>query len=144
VASVTSATIDQMCRRAQRAVRDLVKRRAEGALDEIRLAFERLRREHRLPPVAIYDSTYYLLPRRFQCPECGDRLFFEVDEWGTKDGIPTAGGIRIMCKAEEMELARAMAKDRNVHWQHRNWQSDWQPIQDDVERWAASRVRVYR
>lgn len=134
--------LDVQCLQAKRRLARFITSRAEAAHADIARAFSQLRRDRRLPPYVISGSRWLKLPSRFECPECGGRLLLEVDEWSTSTGIPTPGGIRVMCEAEEEELARSTRRDADPDWQHRNWQSDWQPVHDQVERWAATRVRV--
>jgi len=132
-----------MCSRARGKVHAIIDARAAAAKEEITLAFQRLRRARNLPPIALSSWKYAKLPARFQCPECGGRLIFEVNEWSTATGTPTPGGISVMCEAEEKELWSAMQQERDPEWQHRSWQSDWMPVVRQVERFCASRVRIY-
>jgi hypothetical protein len=136
--------IDLMCRKARRKLAGEIEAQAEAAKQCFTAAFRRLRRERGLPPIALTAEKHYRLPARFQCPECGGRTLFEVDEWSTATGMPTVGGIRVMCEAEEEELWRAMRQDEDPAWQHRHWQDPgWMGLIRSVERFCASRVRVY-
>lgn len=137
-------TIDEMCRKARRNVRDVIRVGVVAAHAEIEAAARRLRIARGLPPIALTGWKFYKLPAHYQCPECGGRTVFEVDEWSTVSGMPIAGGIRVMCEAEEAEFDRAMRADEDPAWQHRHWQDQgWMSLIRSVERFCASRVRVY-
>lgn len=134
--------IARRCRDARRLVRELVEQRAAAARQAITRDFARLRQRRHLPPYALTANHTLRLPSRFACPECGDRLLVEVDEWSTGTGVPTAGGYRVMCEADtDAELA-AWNRDEDYRDGHRMWQSDWQHVDDLVGRWMVRNVRV--
>lgn len=136
-------TLDRRCSAALRRVTAFIDERAEAEQAEVSLAFQRARRARGLPPVVLTGWKPYTLPERFECPECGGRVLLEVDEWSASDGTPTAGGIRVMCQAEEEELDRAMQADDEPAWQHRHWQDQgWMELIRRVQRFCASSVRV--
>ena len=138
--------IDLMCRKARRKLRAEIEAQAAAAMAEIVAEFQRLRRAHGIPPIALTGWKHYRLPKHFECPECGGPTCFEVDEWSTTTGMPTAGGIRVMCVAEEEELDRSMQADEDPAWQHRHWHwqdQGWMGLIRRVEQFCASRVRVY-
>ncbi|WP_431274258.1 hypothetical protein ACQ858_19705 [Variovorax ureilyticus] len=135
--------IDRRCSAAMRRIAAFIEERAEIAKAEITAGFQRARRDRGLPPIMLTGWKHYRLPQHFECPECGGRVCFEVDEWSTATGIPTAGGIRVMCVAEEEELDRAMQADEDPAWEHKHWQSTgWMELIRRVERFCASNVRV--
>lgn len=121
---------------------DLVDRLAEQALDDLADMSRAARARLRLPPVYLDANRLALLPPKFKCPECGGRLIVEVCEWSSKTGIVTPGGALILCKAEDEELIASIDDERDPEWEHRNWQSDWQPVVDTVTRFIARNVRV--
>ncbi|MFA7454885.1 MAG: hypothetical protein WCZ10_10530 [Desulfobulbaceae bacterium] len=67
------------------------------------------------------------LPPTIFCPECGGPCEVQVEEWEADTGIPTLGGFRLLCRAEEVEFAAALQEERDPAWEHRHFQSDWQP-----------------
>jgi len=141
---VRASNIELMCRKARRKLHAEVDAQVAKAKAEITAEFQRLRRTHGLPPIALIGLKYYRLPKQFECPECGGRTLFEVDEWSTSTGMPSAGGIRVLCEAEEEEFDRAMQADEDPGWQHRHWQdTGWMSLIRRVERFCASRVRIF-
>jgi len=137
-------SIDRRCSAAQRRLATFIDERVAAAHDTIAADFQRLRRARGLPPIALTAWRHYTLPHRFQCPECGGRVCMEVDEWSASTGIPTAGGVRVMCEAEEVELDRAMQAGEDPAWEHRHWQGpDWMDLIRRVEQFCASSVRVH-
>ena len=137
-------SIDRRCSAAQRRIASFIDERAAAALEAIAAGFQRVRRARGLPPIALTAWRHYTLPPRFQCPECGGRVCMEVDEWSTSTGIPSAGGVRVMCVAEEDELDRAMQAGEDPAWEHKHWTgADWIDLIRRVEQFCASSVRVH-
>lgn len=122
----------------------VIERLAEEAHAEIARMVRRARTRLHLPPYYLGEGRRLVMPAWLKCPECGAPIVIEIDEWGTKDGMPTAGGIRVSCKAEDEEFCKAMDEDRDLDpdIEHRMWQSDWQHIVDRAERFCARYVRV--
>lgn len=130
------------CTAARRRVDAFVEARAAELLEAITKDFARLRVQHRLRPYAIGPSRLLRLPARFECPECGGRVCVEIDEWSTRDGIPTAGGYRTMCEPDTEAEVAAWSRDEDYLDGHRYWQSDWMPLEQRVGRWMVRNVRV--
>jgi len=125
-------------------LRRLIDRLAAEALREIDLAVYDARKalglRHTIP---IRSGYAYKLPERFQCPECGGRMLLEVDEWECATGMPTLGGIRVMCVAEEDEFLRAMYAEEDPKWQHQHWQDPgWMGLQHAVERYVCRKFHI--
>jgi hypothetical protein len=59
------------------------------------------------------------------CPECGGKLMAESMEWIEETGMPTIGGLTVDCKNSFVE-------------RHRYWQSDWQSVINQVEKWCGA------
>lgn len=59
------------------------------------------------------------------CPECGGALIIESSEWIEETGKPTTGGLTVDCKSSFAE-------------RHRYWQSDWQSVINQVEKWCGA------
>lgn len=59
------------------------------------------------------------------CPECGSQLIAESMEWIEKTGQPTIGGLTVDCRAGGMRP-------------HRFYQSDWQGVINQVEKWCGA------
>lgn len=135
-------TLDNVIRSARRRLRKALERDCAQHHAEVSAAFQRLRRTRGLPPYLLQDGGWLLLPRRFECPECGARVFLEVDGYGTDTGIPIAGAISVSCQREADELDTAMRQDRDPAWQHQHLQGTWMPLVSLVERWSARNVRV--
>lgn len=114
-----------------------IDRQAERHLAEIREACQRARLELGLPLMLYLEHRHHvdLPPRFFSCPECGGRLYAEIEEWESADGEPV--GVMVFCVDEwdELDLPR-------WRWQHRHWFSDWHPVQRRVERYVRRRVRI--
>lgn len=72
-----------------------------------------------------------------ECPECGGRLFMWCDEWECDTGKPV--GIHLDCEHEPDFID---GRHRAGEFEHRWWQSDWQPVIDRVEKWARRHVRI--
>lgn len=137
-----STNIDTRCAEALAAIAALVNARTDEALDAIRRDFAQVRRANGLRPYLIDGNRTLRLPVKFQCPECGGRVFVEIDEWSTHDGTPTAGGYRVACEPDtDAELA-AWNRDEDHIDGHRYWQSDWQHLVTRVGRWMVRNVRV--
>lgn len=135
--------IELACRKARRKIRGEIEAQAEAAKADIAIAFRRARARRHIPPFFVDSDKCLKLPLRFRCPECDGVALVEIHEWGTQDGIPTAGGYTIHCEAEDQELMDAMAQDRDVHWQHRHWADQgWMHLYHIVGRWLARNVRV--
>lgn len=125
---------------AEQAVRSLVDALYAAAMDAITRDFARARVKHMLPPYSIGPSRMLRLPKRFECPECGGRLFVEIDEWSK--GIQTPGGYRVECEPDTDAEMAAWERDEDHEGGHRYWQSDWQHVVDRVGRWMVRNVRV--
>lgn len=64
------------------------------------------------------------------CPECGGIIHAFVVEWEEDTKKPViGGGIQLTCENEEWD---------GEGWNHRWWQSDWQSVVDNVDKWAGS------
>lgn len=101
-------------------------------------AVNRIRKLHE-----IVSGRFYRLPHPlFKCPECGEQLAFEVDALDPWFGMIIGTGLRVMCCEEDEEWMRAFDADEYPKWEHRWWQSDWQPVQDRIERYVVRRCRV--
>ncbi len=59
------------------------------------------------------------------CPECGERLYVDCEEWVEEDGCPTVDGLAVYCSADEES-------------RHRHFQSDWQSVIDSVAKWCGA------
>lgn len=75
------------------------------------------------------------------CPECGGKLYADIVEWETETGIPTDGGVTVHCETEDAELGAALDDDSIDDdylktLMHRHWQSEWQPIIDQITRYC--------
>jgi hypothetical protein len=117
---------------------ELIDERADEALEEIRQAAQIARLELGLPLVLYLRRRRAVdLPERFQCPDCGGRVFAEIDEWEVDGGRPTREGVNVFC-SEEWE---ALMEERDVPY-HRNWFSDWFPLQQRAIGFVRRRVRV--
>ncbi|MDN4591225.1 hypothetical protein DBA29_22340 [Xenophilus aerolatus] len=136
-------SVDRRCSAAQRRLGAFINEQAESARTAIAADFQRLRRAHGLPPVLLIGWKHYRLPEPFACPECGGSVCFEVDEWSSATGMPSAGGVRVMCVDEEEELDRSMQAGEDPAWTHRHWQDEgWMSLIRRVERFCASNVRI--
>ncbi len=123
----------------------LIDRNADAVEDWLRAQLDALRNQLGLPKLLYVESgTTIALPPRFVCPECGARLWVEVDEWSTQTRIPTPGGYQVICSAETREQWRAWQRDEDPDPQieHRWWQCDWQPIIASVGKFLVRRVRI--
>ena len=136
-------SLDRRCSAAMRRIDAFIDERVEAEKAQVASDFQRLRRARGLPPIALAGWKHYRMPERFACPECGGRVAIEVDEWSEATGIPSAGGVRVLCIAEEDELDRAMQAGDDPAWTHRHWQDlGWMGLIRRVERFCASSVRV--
>lgn len=135
-------TLDNLIRSARRRLRKALDRSCAEHHEAVALEFQRLRRTRGLPPYLVQAGGWLQLPKRFECPECGARVFIEVDAYGADTGIPSAGGISVSCQREEAELDASMQQDREPAWQHQHFQGTWAPLVRQVERWCARNVRV--
>lgn len=59
------------------------------------------------------------------CPECGGTLHARSMAWGDQSGVPLAAELQIDCVHEPSA-------------RHRWFQSDWQPVVDQVRKWAGA------
>lgn len=66
------------------------------------------------------------------CPECGSSLHVHSNEWDTETGVPTPEGLQIDCVAECEAIGQTF-----YDVSHRWFQSDWQPVVDEVREWAS-------
>jgi hypothetical protein len=73
----------------------------------------------------LYGGNCYVPKDIAVCPECGSRLKAVSIEWLSETGIPTTGGLEVSCK------------NSFVEW-HRYWQSDWQSVINQVEKWCGA------
>jgi hypothetical protein len=62
------------------------------------------------------------------CPECGGELTARATEWVAGTRQPTESGVEIDCLA-----------DMEREFEHRYWQSDWQPVRDAITKWCKAR-----
>ena len=137
-------SLDRRCSAAMRRIAAFIDEQAEAEKARITADFQQLRRARGLPPIMLAAWKHYVMPKHFECPECGGRVCIEVDEWSAATGIPRVGGIRVMCIAEEDEVDRAMQADEDPAWQHRHWQgAEWMGLIRRVERFCASAVRIH-
>lgn len=60
------------------------------------------------------------------CPECGETLHAECQEWVNETGLPTTDGIYVYCNTDPFSL-------RHKHYQH-----DWQSVNDAVAKWCGA------
>lgn len=136
-------SLDRRCSAAMRRIDAFIDERVEVEKACVASDFQRLRRARGLPPISLTAWKHYRMPARFNCPECGGRVAIEVDEWSEATGIPSAGGVRVLCIAEEDELDRAMQAGDDPAWTHCHWQDlGWMDLIRRVERFCASSVRV--
>ena len=136
-------SLDRRCNAAMRRIDAFIDERVEVEKACVASDFQRLRRARGLPPISLTAWRHYRMPARFNCPECGGRVAIEVDEWSEATGIPSAGGVRVLCIAEEDELDRAMQAGDDPAWTHCHWQDlGWMDLIRRVERFCASSVRV--
>ena len=80
-------------------------------------------------------EVYY--PGRTRCPECGGPLTVDVNEWETDTGWPTEFGVEIDCRNNNYGDEEGCGDG----FDHRWWQSDWQPAVDVVTQWARVHLR---
>lgn len=66
------------------------------------------------------------------CPECGGGLWWQFT---TTDWLRD---LHLDCETEDEDEEAAGALGLASDNQHRNWQSDWQPVIDKVRRWVGS------
>lgn len=127
---------------AKKQLAALIEKSVAAALNQTRIDFQAARVRLRLPPVLLDTDRTYKLPSRFACPECGGRTGIEVYEWGARAGLVAHDGFTVHCIAEDEELWASMEQDRDEAWSHRHWQSDWQPLIEQVRRWVFRNIRV--
>lgn len=73
------------------------------------------------------------------CPECGGRLFLQVEAWDSRTGEPADHSIHIDCEHEpDPDDESIEAEDRMHRW----WQGEWLPVINRAAAWAARHVRV--
>lgn len=65
------------------------------------------------------------------CPECGEPLEVEVDEY-TEEGEITEGGFNISCTFESQDF----------DWHSQRRATDWMPAEAKVYQWLLNNVRV--
>lgn len=105
-----------------------------------------------MPPIYVTHSLPWLMiltgnerlpiyyPGKLRCPECGGPLTVNVTEWETVTGRPTECGVEVSCVWWEMsELEEEAGGPEAIH--HRWWQSDWQPVVDQVGSWGQKHLR---
>lgn len=62
------------------------------------------------------------------CPECDGQLTAHCTEWDSESGVP---------RSLELECEKDFCPVRNEDgFEHRCYQSDWQPTVDRVNKWA--------
>lgn len=127
---------------AQGRVKQGIEAAAAAALEQIRRDFARSRTRLGLRPIALSEARMLRLPRRFACPECGGMLIAEVDEWSSRDGVPTAGGYRVMCEEDTDAEIAAWDRDEDHEDGHRYYMHDWEQINRRVGKWMVRNVRV--
>ena len=117
---------------------------AAEAQDELARMVRRARTRFHLPPYYLTEGRTLRMPKSFQCPECGGPIAIEIEEWCSRSGMPTAGGVLVHCEHEMNEFMEALSEDRDIDpdLEHRMWQSDWQGIVSRAERFCARNVRV--
>jgi len=70
-------------------------------------------------------ATPFPIPRGVQtCPECGGRLYWQVS---TDDGLED---LHVDCENQPEDIEEDDF--------HKYWQSDWQPVIDNVRDWISS------
>ena len=114
----TQAVIDLAYERARRRLLDAAN---EG------------RRDAGLMPFVIVTSDRRSIktPPRYRCPECGGRLFAEMECWEATTGKPEEA--LLCCENEDW----GVDDDGHMHL----W-SDWDGVSDAVLRWARGNVRI--
>jgi len=78
------------------------------------------------------------------CPECGSKLYVEINEWESETGIPTYAGIYIYCQKEESQFIDDLIMFGKNYSSHCHWQSYWQNTIDKVRKWGQDKIRIRR
>jgi hypothetical protein len=75
-------------------------------------------------------------------------MWIDCDEWDAESGVPTQSGFSLNCHAEEEELDN-WTNDENDNRtyrevRHRYFQSDWQPVRDNVWAWIKQQEKLLK